>query len=105
MSSFGGHSANKEFWAQDKLDSEQKILKIRTNEESLSEVSGQGKGHGKLAQNPRVDGLLAKAIAKKYIKQQLLKKQKATKAQQAKQAGSGAKVGGAKAASPVKAEQ
>ena len=61
-------------------DSEQGILKIKTHEESLSAVSGQGKGRCRLAQNPRVNGWLAKAIAKKYNKQQLLKKQKAKKA-------------------------
>ena len=32
------------------------------HEESLSAGLGQGKGHGRLAQNPRVNRLLAKAI-------------------------------------------
>ena len=61
----------------------------------MSAVLSQGKGHGKLTQNPKVNGLLAKVITKKYNNQQLLKKQKAKKAQQAKHSGFGAKVGGA----------
>ena len=47
LSCFSDQRAGKGYWAEDKQDSEQGILKVKTNEESLSAVLAQGKGHGK----------------------------------------------------------
>ena len=92
MSSFSGQNVNKEDWAQDNLDSEQRTLKEGTNEGSLPEMSALGKGCAKLNHKPKVNGSLARVITKKYTKRWLFKKPKAKKAQQTEQAGLGAKV-------------
>ena len=42
---FSGQRADKEFWAHNKLETEQKILKMKAHEKSLSVISeGQNKG-------------------------------------------------------------
>ena len=105
LSIFSGQYANKEFWAQDKLDSEQRMLKVRTKEGYLPAMSAQRKGRAKLNQKPKVNKFVARVIAKKYTKQRLFKKPKAKKAHQTEQARSEAEVGGAYTASPKKAEQ
>ena len=66
LSSFSGQNVNKEDWAQDNLDSEQRTLKEGTNEGSLPAMSAQGKGRAKLNHKPKVNGSVARVIAKKY---------------------------------------
>ena len=110
LDSFSGQRANKEFWAHDKLKTEQKILKMKAHEKSLLAISEvQNKGRGKPAQTSgNSNGLAAKASAKsrhnKKQRELYKKRQKAKKVQQAKLAGSEAKVWGARTV-PVKTRQ
>ena len=87
MSSFSGQNVNKGDWTPNILDSEQGTLKEGTNEGSLQEMLAQGKGRAKLNHKPKVNGSVARIIAKKYTKQRLFKKPKAKRAQQTEQAG------------------
>ena len=95
---FSGQCADKEFWAHDKLETEQKILMMKAHKKSLSAISEvQFKRNGKPAQNSgNPNGLVPKGSAKSKHnrKQQELykKRQKARKAQLAKPAGSDVKV-------------
>ena len=62
---FSGQRTNKEFWAHDKLETEQKILKMKAHEKSLSAISELQFKNGKPAQNSgNPDGPLAKGSAK-----------------------------------------
>ena len=98
LDQFSGQRANKEFWAHDKLETEQKILKMKAHKKSLLAILDvQFKRNGKAAQTPgNSDGLVVKTSAKsKHNRKQreLYKKhQKARKAQQAKPTGSDVKV-------------
>ena len=94
---FSGQRADKEFWAHDKLETEQKILKMKAHKKSLSAILELQFKNGKPARNSgNPDGPLAKSSAKsKHNRKQreLYKKhQKARKVQLAKPAGSDVKV-------------
>ena len=102
---FSGHRADKEFWAHNKLETEQNILKMKAHKKSLLAISKvQNKGRGKPAQTSgNSNGPAARNSAKsrhnKKQRELYKKRQKARKVQLAKRAGSEAKVGGARVVS------
>ena len=63
---FSGQWADKEFWAHDKLETEQKILKMKNHEKSLLAIlEVQFKRNSKPAQNSgNPDGPVPKGSAK-----------------------------------------
>ena len=104
LSNFSGQAADKKFWAQDKLNSEQRMLQIRPQEGVLPAKLAQMKGRAKPNKRPMVNKSVARVIAKKVHKT-ALKMPKAKTACQTDQAGLGAKVYGANALNLFRTEQ
>ena len=98
---FSSQAADKDFWAQDKLDSEQRMLQVKPQEGVLPPMLAQKKGHAKPKKRPMVNQSVAGVIAKKVHKTTAFMKPKARMARQAIQVESGAGVDGAHAASPI----
>ena len=109
LSNYSGMPAHKKFWAQDQIDTKNKILRQRAHKKSLAAVSSRGKSGGTPAQSSVGDGPPAKTSAKSRhnkCQRELYKKhQKARKSQQAKQTDTAAKVSSTATNTPPKAGQ